>query len=132
MKTTANDALELSKKFRELSVTLGNYRFENWGEFTAGQRQQLEDQEWTLLNYASDLTTMAVGITLDETQTTLSKIHDSITKAKNAVKKLDTIRKVINIAESGNRLAAAIVTKDPSAIAKASATLYQKATAKKT
>ena len=129
MKTTKEDALELSKKFREFSIALGNYRFENWGELTPGQRQQLENQEWTLLNHASDLTTLAVGIALDQTQTSVSKINASIAKAKNSVKKLDTIRKIINLAESGIRLAAAIVTKDPIAIAKASAILYQKATA---
>ena len=129
MKTTREDALELSKKFRELSIALGNHRFENWGDLTAGQRQQLEDQEWTLLNHASDLTTLAVGIALDETQTSVAKINASITKAKNAVKKLDTIRKIIKVAESGIRLAAAIITKDPVAITKASVDLYQKATA---
>jgi hypothetical protein len=129
MKTTKDDALNLSKKFRELSVALGNYRFDNWGNLTASQRQQLEDQEWTLLNHASDLTTLAVGIALDETQASLSNINGSITKAKKAVKKLDTVRKIIKVAESGVRLAAAIVTKDPKAIAKASKDLYQNATA---
>jgi len=129
MKITKEEALDLSKKFRDFSVALGNYRFDNWGDLTAGQRQQLEDKEWTLLNHASDLTTLAVGIALDENQTFLSKINGSIAKAKKAVKKLDTVRKIIKVAESSVRLAAAIVTKYPGAIARASEDLYQNATA---
>lgn len=129
MKITSNEARALSKEFRELSISLGNHRFDHWEELTPGKRQQIEDLEWTLLNFASDLTTMAVGLTLDESKASMTKIKKSINKAKTAVKTLNDIKKIIKVAESGVQLAAAILSKDPGAIAKAIGNVYNNATA---
>jgi hypothetical protein len=67
MSITSEQARELAQQFRELSVQLGNYRFDNWGDMTAARRRQIESVEWTLLNYSSDFIDTAVGITLDDT-----------------------------------------------------------------
>ncbi len=118
MKLTSEEAFELSKRFRELSVELGNFRFSNWKELTPAQRRTMEDAEWSLLNASSDMITTAVGIVLDETEISLQALQESTNKAKRAIKTLKTVRKVIKVATVAVGLAAAIVSKDPGAIAK--------------
>lgn len=118
MKLTSEEAFELSRRFRELSVELGNFRFSNWKELTQAQRRTMEDAEWSLLNASSDMITTAVGIVLDETEISLQALQESTNKAKRAIKTLKTVRKVIKVATVAVGLAAAIVSKDPGAIAK--------------
>jgi hypothetical protein len=118
MPLSAGDAFELSKQFRELAINLGNYRFANWNTLTPTQRRDLEDEEWSLLNSSSDMTTKAVGLALEESEINVQSIKSSVGKAKRSIKKLEKVTKVINVATASVGLAAAIVAKDPGAIAK--------------
>lgn len=118
MPLNAEDAFELSRQFRELSIHLGNYRFANWNTLTPAQRHDLEDEEWSLLNASSDMTTKAVGLALEESETDVRTLTRSVNKAKRAIKKLEKVSEVINIATAAVGLAAAVVAKDPGAIAK--------------
>lgn len=118
MPLNAKDAFELSKQFRDLAINLGNYRFANWNILTPTQRHDLEDEEWSLLNSSSDMTTKAVGLALEESESTVQSITSSVGKAKRAIKKLEKVGEVIKVATAAVGLAAAIVAKDPGAIAK--------------
>lgn len=118
MALSAEDAFELSKQFRELAINLGNYRFANWNTLTAAQRHDVEDEEWSLLNSSSDMTTKAVGLALEESEMNVQSIKSSVSKAKKAIKKLEKVGEVIKVATAAVGLAAAIVAKDPGAIAK--------------
>ena len=118
MSLSAEDAFELSKQFRDLGVNLGNYRFANWSTLSPMQRRDLEDEEWSLLNASSDMTTKAVGLALEESEINVQNIKSSVGKAKRAIKKLAKVSEVINVATAAVGLAAAIVAKDPGAIAK--------------
>ncbi|KRT68680.1 MAG: hypothetical protein XU15_C0018G0057 [candidate division NC10 bacterium CSP1-5] len=128
MKLTSEEAFELSRRFRELSVELGNFRFSKWKELSPAQRRTTEDAEWSLLNASSDMITSAVGIVLDETETSFQKLQGSTNKAKRAIQTLKTVRKVINIATAAVGLAAAIISRDPGAIAKNAKGLFSAAT----
>ncbi len=118
MKLTSEEAFELSRRFRELSVELGNFRFSNWKELSPAQRRTMEDWEWSLLNASSDMITTAVGIVLDETEISFQALQESTNKAKRAIRTLKTVRKVIKVATAAVGLSAAIISKDPGAIAK--------------
>lgn len=118
MPLSAEDAFELSKQFRELSIHLGNYRFANWNNLSPVQRRELEDEEWSLLNASSDMTTKAIGLVLEKSEIDARSITQSVSKAKRAVKKLEKAGDVINVATASVGLAAAVVSKDPGAIAK--------------
>lgn len=118
MALSAEDAFDLSKQFRDLGINLGNYRFANWSTLTPTQRRDLEDEEWSLLNASSDMTTKAVGLALEESEINVQNITSSVGKAKRAIKKLEKVSEVINVATAAVGLAAAIVPKDPGAIAK--------------
>ena len=128
MKLTSEEAFELSRRFRELSVELGNFRFSNWKELSAAQRRTMEDWAWSLLNASSDMITTAVGIVLDETEISFQALQESTNKAKRAIRTLKTVRKVIKVATVAVGLAAAIISKDPGAIAKNAKALIDVAT----
>ena len=129
MPLTSDDAFALSKAFRDLSVSIGDYRFANWSSLSEADRKTLEDEEWSLLNNASDMVTKAIGLTLDESQAGAKKLQGAAATAQKAVKTLNDVRKVITVAAASVGLAAAIVSKDPGAIVKNAKAVLDAATA---
>ena len=129
MPLTSADAFKLSKAFRELSVAIGDYRFGNWNTLSEDNRRTLEDEEWSLLNASGDMITKAVGLTLEESDPAGQKIQAATAAAQKAVKTLKEVGKVIGVATAAVGLAAAIVSKDPGAIAKNSKAVFDAATA---
>ena len=92
-------------------------------------RTTLEDEDWSLLDSASDMITKAVGLTLDESQAGVARLKSATTSAQKAVKTLKDVRKVITVATASVGLAAAIVSKDPGAIAANAKAVFDAATA---
>jgi hypothetical protein len=124
MKLTSTDAFELSRRFRDLSVSLGDYRFANWNDLTPIRRRFLEDSEWSLLNASSDMVSAAVGLVLDETEASFTDLVKASDKAAQAIKTLSAVRGIIKIAAAAIGLAGAIVAREPVAIAKRAKVLY--------
>ncbi|MCC7274313.1 MAG: hypothetical protein IT561_16725 [Alphaproteobacteria bacterium] len=118
MKLTSAEAFELAVVFRDAAIAVGDTKIKNWDAMTPKQRKDLEDAEWSLLNAASDMVTMAVGLVLDETQFALARLTGVVGSARKALKRLDDIRKAIKVATALVGLAAAVITRDFGAIAK--------------
>jgi hypothetical protein len=116
---TAENAKELARLIRDVSVSLGNYRFAHWSALDNKERTSISDMEWSLLNYSSDLITQAVGLSLDETETSLTNIKKATADAKSALDNIKVAKNVIAISTSVIGLCAAIITKNPVAIASA-------------
>jgi hypothetical protein len=123
MPLTADDAFQLARNFREVAKQVGDTRTGKWDTLTPDQRQTLEDEEWDLLAASMSMRTKAVGIVLEEAKTSLAKIVRVTDHARKAIKTLENVREAIGIASAVVTLAAAILSKDPQAIAKASQTL---------
>jgi len=129
MPLTSADALSLSKSFRDLSVAIGDFRFAHWDALGEANRKLLEDEEWSILNASSDMVTKAVGLALDESDPAAKKEQGATTSALKAVKTLKDISKVIGVATATVGLAAAVISKDPGAIAKNAKAVFDAATA---
>ena len=129
MALTSADALSLSKAFRDLSVAIGDYRFSHWDALSEADRKMLEDEEWSILNASSDMVTKAVGLALDESDPAAKNVQGATVAAQRAVKTLNDIRKVIGVATASVGLAAAVISKDPGAIAKNAKAVFDAATA---
>jgi hypothetical protein len=123
MPLTADDAFQLARNFREVAKQVGDTRTGKWDTLTPDQRQTLENDEWDLLASSMSMRTKAVGIVLEEAKTSLAKIVRVTDHARKAIKTLENVREAIGIASAVVTLAAAILSKDPQAIAKASQTL---------
>jgi hypothetical protein len=118
MKITSADAFALARVFRELSVALGDYRFTKWEELKPAQKRFIEDAEWTLLNASSDMITTAIGLVLDESEMSFDALEKAAEKARQTVRELAGVRKVIKVAAAAIGLAGAIVSKEPLAVFK--------------
>ena len=129
MPLTSADALALSKSFRDLSVAIGDFRFAHWDALGEANRTLLEDEEWSILNASSDMVTKAVGLALDESDPAAQKVQGATASALKAVKTLKDISKVIGVATATVGLAAAVISKDPGAIAKNAKAVFDAATA---
>jgi hypothetical protein len=129
MPLTSADALALSKSFRDLSVAIGDFRFANWDALGDAIRKLLENEEWSILNASSDMVTKAVGLALDESDPAAKKVQGATASALKAVKTLKDISKVIGVATATVGLAAAVISKDPGAIAKNAKAVFDAATA---
>jgi hypothetical protein len=123
MPLTADDAFQLARNFREVAKQIGDTRTGKWDALTPDQRQTLENEEWDLLSSSMSMRTKAVGIVLEEAKTSLAKIVRVTDHARKAIKTLENVRAAIGIASTVVTLAAAILSKDPQAIARASQTL---------
>lgn len=119
MKLTAEDARQLAKSFRDFSVSLGDFRFDNWADLSEKERKTIEDMEWALLNYSSDFTTQAVGLILDDAKGSLKRLQQATGKAGKAIAKIKVVKNVIVIAVSIMELGAAVAAKDPKVVASA-------------
>jgi hypothetical protein len=105
------------------SVALENTGFANWGCANKAQRDTIEVQEWTLLNYSSDFITQAVGLTLDDAKGSLKNIQDATAQAKKAIETIKTVKKVIVMSGTVIKVAAAIVSANRGLIASATVDL---------
>ena len=124
-KTTVEEARELAELFRDLSVQLGDYRFSNWATLPSGERKNIEDAEWSLLNASSDFTTIAVGIELENLESDLKKIERATNKARRAIKIATTVKNVLKVATAAISLAGAIMSKNPESILTAAKDLFE-------
>ena len=75
------------------------------------------------------MVTKAVGLALDESDPAAKKVQGATASALKAVKTLKDISKVIGVATATVGLAAAVISKDPGAIAKNAKAVFDAATA---
>lgn len=127
MAITKEQARQLAALFRNLSVQLGDFRFDNWPALSPANRQTIQDAEWTLLNASSDMTTTAVGLALKSMEADLKAITNATTKAKKTIATIKKVKVIIEIAAAAVALAGAIASQNPGAIASAAANLYKEA-----
>lgn len=130
MELTFADACELSNRFRDLSREVTRWRTQHSSEPDLRQCQgRLEDLEARLLTIANELTTAAVGLILDESETSAESLKEVTGRARDAVKKLQAVAKVIVVATAAASLAGAIASKDPAGIGRNAKSLYAAITA---
>ena len=125
MGLSSEEAFELSKLLRNLSVSIGDYRFEKYKTLSEEKRKTLEDAEYTLINLSSEMITTAVGLVLEETQWSFERLKKLTESANETLKKMAAVRTAIEVAAAAVSLATAIQTKDVNAIGKNAKALYE-------
>jgi hypothetical protein len=128
-KLSSDQAFQLANQFHDLSVAVGNERFDQWDELTPAQRKRLEDLQWTLMNYSSDFTAQAINFVVDDLQGTLAKITGATSQANKAISNIKLVSKVLTIAADATVLGAAIMSGNADGALKAAGDLVQAATA---
>jgi hypothetical protein len=127
-KLTADQARDLANQYHDLSVVVGDYRFDHWDDLSSAKRRRLEDLQWTLMNYSSDFTAQAISLTLSDLNGALARIAETTKKAKRTIQTIKIVDKVIRIAAAATVLAASIMSGNPEAAIAAAEDTYEQAT----
>jgi len=115
-KLTQIDALALAKTFKAGALAVGQFQIDHWDTLSKSQRQALADSEFALLDHSQNLITSAVGLRLDEVQTSLAAIQRATALANQALQRIADVKKVLVIATVLISLGAVIATGNPSGI----------------
>ena len=99
---------ELATSLRQCALALGEWRIARVEVLSREIWDQLDDQEMTLLNSASDLYTTGIGLVLDETTVSLQGLRDSLQRARAAIHRLADAREALKVVASLLLLAAAL------------------------
>lgn len=128
MELTSDDAFELSDRFRDLVHEVRGWRKQHMHELDECTLQELDTLETRLLTQAAELTTAAVGLVLDESEASAATLKEVTGQARDAIKTLQTIAKVIAVTTAAVGLAGAIASKDVGAVGRNAKLLYDAAT----
>lgn len=106
----AKQALQLARQFRLAAVAVGDRVFSEWDAMAKKDRARLQSLEITLLNLATDLTTQAVGIALDDGKISLAALDRATESAREALEHIIDAKAMIGITTALIGLAATIPT----------------------
>ena len=118
-KLSKQDAIALAKLFKEAALALGNFQLDNWESLSKSERRDLTDEEYSLLDHSQNLVTYAVGVMLDDAQTSLEEIKQATAKANQAIQSVKNVKKAIEVAAALVTVGAAIHAGNPGGIASA-------------
>lgn len=116
---TAEQVAQLANDFLAIAQAVGEYRLSNHDTLTEQQNQQIRNLHWTILNYADDLFTQSAILVFNNVQDSLGKIHQLTTELKESYHELKNVQKAITVATAATTLGAAIMSKNPAAVASA-------------
>lgn len=129
MALTADQAMQLAVEFHDLSTSVANARFNHWSSLLPDQRSDLEDIQWTLMNYSSDFATISMIATLASLPAVLNNIQNATQQANNSLQTIRDLTKIINIASAAAVLGAAIASDNPNAVMQSANSLLNAVTA---
>lgn len=105
---TADEIFGLSKAFHNLATVIGRYRYDHWDEFTSSQRSDLENNQWTLFNTASDLNAKSVLLKAKLVEGDLQTLQWATKAMQEVAKKIKDIKHAIRITAKAITLSGAI------------------------
>jgi hypothetical protein len=123
-------ALALAKQYRAASVSLRKFRFANEDKLSKAKQDQLKLIEESLRDAARDMTTAAVIIIIDESQTGLAALGAVTNEAIEVLDTIKGIKMVLSVATALLGLAAAIPTGNPEEVFSAFGILRELLTSK--
>lgn len=113
---------DLALALRSLADTLLGKRFEAWESFSAGEAAHLENIQWTLMNFASNLAIFGIHMKkekarflLPQATATIQNIHGSA--ARLTATSWAQRRRVLKLGMNAMALGATLTTEDAGAIA---------------
>jgi hypothetical protein len=74
------------------------------------QWEELDDREVTLLNLASSNFTSGIGMTLDDSQASLSRLEGSVNHAESAIKHIRSFKEALDLASALALFAGAVAS----------------------
>ena len=125
MALAADDARLVADRFLEAAEAIDTYLDANWGSIARPDYETLSESAKTLLRVSSFMTTVAVGLSIEQMEDDAAELKQVVAEAKESLARLQTIRGVIRVAAGLVDLATAIMARDPGDIFKAAKGLHK-------
>lgn len=125
MALNADDAKELADRFLEAATAIDKYLDDNWTTIDRADYETMSESAKTLLRVCSFMTTVAVGLSIDQMQDDAAQLKQVVAKAKESLARLQSVRRAMRVAAGMVDLATAIMSKDPGGIFKAFQGLHE-------
>lgn len=116
---TAEQVAQLAHDFLVIAQAVGEYRLANIKQLSDQDSQSLRNLHWNILNYSDDLFTQSAQLVMNNVQDSITKITGLTEELKDSYKQLQHVQKAIDMATAASTLGAAIMSKNPSAVASA-------------
>ncbi len=123
MQLTAEDARDIADALIEGAKVTNNYLDDNINTISRSDYDRLFESLNSLIQAASSVTTVAVGLAIDDLKNPASELKTAIGNANKALSTLKAVSKVSGIVSSLTDLAAGVIAKHPRAVAKAARSL---------
>ena len=125
MALTADDAREIADRFLEAAGAIDKYLDDNWETISRPDYETMSESARTLLRVSGFMTTVAVGLSIEQMADDAAELKQVIADAKESLARLQAIGSAIRVAAGLANLATAIMAKDPGAAFKAVRGLYE-------
>jgi hypothetical protein len=117
MKLSRDQARTLAQDFLEIANELSDFRVENFETLSTSRRLELNRLEGRVRHAANDFLDLAINLAVGDLDAQLEEIAGATKRGKEALDRINDVRKAIGIATAFVKLGAAIVTGNPGAIA---------------
>jgi hypothetical protein len=114
---TSQQANELANQFLALAQSIGDFRYRHWSELSKTQHQLLASQHGSVLNYGEEILSLSTVLIMNDVANAIASIKTITAKVKSTLGSLSEVQDGINIAAAVVTLGAAIVSKNPLAVA---------------
>ena len=129
MALTDDDARAIADDLLDAAKDIDKYLDDNWGSMSRVEYETLSESANTLLRISSKMTTLAVGLSIEDMADDSAELKATIAQARKSLAKLKAVGKAIRVVAGLVDLATAIVSRDPKAIFNAARGLHATATA---
>lgn len=129
MALTDDDARAIADDLLDAAKDIDKYLDDNWGSMSRVEYETLSESASTLLRISSKMTTLAVGLSIEDMADDSAELKATIAQARKSLAKLKAVGKAIRVVAGLVDLATAIVSRDPKAIFNAARGLHATATA---
>ena len=116
MALTVDQARAIADAFLDAANGVDEYLKANYQKISRGEYEFLYESAMTLLRVSTWATTAAVGLAIDAMTDPATKLKNVIDEAKEKIKELQDVDRVIRFVAGLADLGAAIMAKDPNAI----------------
>jgi hypothetical protein len=116
MPLTAHDARILGERFRHAGNTIDSYLDENWRYISRPEYETLSECQRTVLRVASFMTTVAVGLSIDQMANPALELEAVVNDARGKLRSLNNARDAILVAARLADLATGIMAQNAGSV----------------
>ena len=114
---TPLQANDLANQFLSMAQSIGDFRYQHWNGLSTAQHQRLSSLHRNVLTYGEDILVSSTVLVMEDMEGSLAAIRDVTGQIRSALGSLEDIQKGINVATAIVALGAAIVSRNPLAVA---------------